>query len=148
MIDFAKMFILFLFAMGIGYSMISISKRGLRYKKYLAKKGKETEAKVIKIIKNIDYDSYTYMLEYDAENKKRGEIYHLKQLWNVHQNSDFKKAHPLRSKMTIKYDRRAPERFIVTGDENNKKEFVDCQIFGYCIMVVSLILFAFGIWKL
>ena len=50
MIDFAKMFILFLFAMGIGYSMISISQRGLRYKKYLAEKGKETEAKVVKII--------------------------------------------------------------------------------------------------
>ena len=148
MIDFAKLFILFVFVMGIGCSMILISERGLKYKKYLAKKGQETEAKVVEIIKNIDYDSYTYMLEYDIENKKRGEIYHLKQPWNVHQNSDFKKAHPLRSKMTIKYDRRAPERFIVTGDENNKKEFVDCQIFGYCIMVVSLILFAFGIWKL
>ena len=142
---FAKLFVLFGMMALLGYTMVYVSNSGIKYKQHLAKKGIETQAKVIGILKDVDYDSYTYFLEYTAQNKKRHEEYRIKQLWNVHQNADFKKTHPLRSKMTIKYDRRKPEKFIVVGDENNAKVFTECKIVGYSIMAASIILLLLNI---
>ena len=110
----------------------------LQDRKNIRSKGIQTTATVKQILKNIQEDSYTYVLKYEAESKRK--IYKITKIWIQCQNGDFKKKHPINSKLNIKYLQSNPEKIVVLDCKSDDEVLEMYQKVGLIVCVTSILI--------
>ena len=110
----------------------------LQDRENIRNKGIKTTATVKQILKNIEDDSYTYVLKYEAESKRK--LYKITKIWMQCQNGEFKKKHPINSKLKIKYLANNPEKIVVLDCKNDDKVLQMYQKVGLIVSIASILI--------